>query len=75
MRTDFYDRNHIPVIAGRGTFIDKNTLKLAGKRPKLTADYFIIATGSRPYHPPDVDFDHPRVLRQRYDTVARLFPA
>ena len=70
MRTDFYDRNHIPVIAGRGTFIDKNTLKLAGKRTKLTADYFIIATGSRPYHPPDVDFDHPRIFDS--DTILSL---
>ena len=70
MRTDFYDRNHIPVIAGRGTFIDKNTLKLAGKRTKVTADYFIIATGSRPYHPPDVDFDHPRIFDS--DTILSL---
>lgn len=70
MRTDFYDRNHIPVISGRGTFLDKNTLKLIGKRTKLTADHFIIATGSRPYHPPDVDFDHPRLFDS--DTILSL---
>src|SRR4029078_7828651 len=28
----------------------------------LTSDYFVLATGARPYHPPDVDFDHPRVF-------------
>ena len=26
------------------------------------ADQFVIATGARPYHPSDIDFDHPRIL-------------
>ena len=59
MRTDFYERNRIPIIHGRAEFLDRHTVKLIGKRKKLSADYFIIATGSRPYHPPDVDFSHP----------------
>lgn len=59
MRSDFYERNHVPIFHGRASFIDKHTIKLVGKRKKLSADYFIIATGSRPYHPPDVDFNHP----------------
>ncbi|MBL6746868.1 MAG: Si-specific NAD(P)(+) transhydrogenase [Pseudomonadales bacterium] len=59
MRTDFYERNRIPIIHGRAEFLDRHTIKLIGKRKKLSADYFIIATGSRPYHPPDVDFSHP----------------
>jgi NAD(P) transhydrogenase len=62
MRTDFYERNRIPVFKGRAAFIDKKTIKLIGKRKQLSADYFIIATGSRPYHPPGVDFTHPRVF-------------
>ncbi len=28
----------------------------------FSAEHIVIATGSRPYQPPDVDFDHPRVL-------------
>ena len=36
----------------------------------LGADHFVIASGSRPYHPPDVDFSHPRVLDS--DSVLRL---
>ena len=36
----------------------------------LAAEHFVIATGSRPYHPPDVDFNHPRVLDS--DSVLRL---
>jgi NAD(P) transhydrogenase len=59
MRTDFYERNLIPVFHGFATFLDSHTIKLVGKRKKLSADYFLIATGSRPYHPPNVDFTHP----------------
>jgi NAD(P) transhydrogenase len=62
MRTDFYERNRIPVFKGRAAFVDNKTIKLIGKRKQLSADYFIIATGSRPYHPPGVDFTHPRVF-------------
>jgi len=62
MRTDFYDRNHIPIFKGRASFLDKNTIKLVGKRKKLSAAHFVIATGSSPYHPPGVDFSHPRVF-------------
>ena len=70
MRTDFYERNRIPVIKGRASFLDKYTIKLIGKRKKLSADYFIIATGSSPYHPPKVDFSHPLVFDS--DTILDL---
>ena len=33
----------------------------SGAAQRLSARHFVIATGSRPYHPPDVDFSHPRV--------------
>jgi len=70
MRTDFYDRNHIPIVKGRASFLDKNTIKLVGKRKKLSAGHFIIATGSSPYHPPGVDFSHPRVFDS--DTILSM---
>lgn len=70
MRTDFYERNQIPIIHGRAEFLDQHTIKLVGKRKKLSADYFIIATGSRPYHPPDVDFDHPLMFDS--DSILKL---
>lgn len=70
MRTDFYERNQIPIIKGRASFLDKKTIKIIGKRKKLTANHFIIATGSRPYHPPAVDFDHPCVFDS--DTILEL---
>lgn len=70
MRTDFYERNHVPIYKGRASFIDRNTIKLTGKRKKLSADYFILTTGSRPYRPPDVNFDHPRLFDS--DTILNL---
>jgi NAD(P) transhydrogenase len=70
MRADFYERNQIPIIKGRASFLDKHTIKLIGKRKKLTAAHFIIATGSRPYHPPAVDFSHPCVFDS--DTILSL---
>ncbi len=41
-----------------------------GKRDaRCTADHFVIATGSRPYHPPELDFTHPRIRDS--DTILR----
>ena len=33
-----------------------------GARERHRAEAIVIATGSRPYHPPDVDFAHPRIF-------------
>ena len=70
MRTDFYERNQIPIYKGKACFIDKKSIKLIGKRKKLSAHYFIIATGTSPYHPPGVDFTHPCVFDS--DTILSL---
>ncbi len=70
MRTDFYARNQIPIFKGRARFIDRHTIELPGKRSRFTAKHFVIATGSRPYHPPDVDFGHPRLFDS--DTILQL---
>ncbi len=73
MRTDFYARNVVEVIHGRATFADDHTVEVAkegGARDLLKADAFVIATGSRPYWPTDVDFSHPRILDS--DTVLEL---
>jgi NAD(P) transhydrogenase len=73
LRRGFYERNHVDVIAGRATFIDGQCIEVAavnGARHRLRAERVIIATGSRPYRPPDVDFSHPRIVDS--DTVLRL---
>jgi NAD(P) transhydrogenase len=72
-RLRHYARNRIEVIHGRASFIDTHRLEIAQERgvsEEVTADHFVIATGSRPYHPEDIDFNHPRVLDS--DSVLRL---
>lgn len=59
MRQAFYDRNDVPVLEGHARFIDEHTVEIGGKQ--ITADRFVLAPGSRPYRPPNVDFSHPRV--------------
>jgi NAD(P) transhydrogenase len=72
-RQAFYDRNHIPVLCGNARFIDPKTIEVDepnGVKHRLTAGGFVIATGSRPYRPPDVDFTHPRIFDS--DTILDL---
>ena len=69
----FYERNRVPIFGGSARFIDPHTIELLeakGAEEKLTADHFVIATGSRPYHPADVDFQHPRIFDS--DTILKL---
>ena len=60
----YCERNNIRVFHGHAQFIDEHTVSISDGRneiEKLKADYFVIATGSRPYHPQDIDFNHPRI--------------
>lgn len=64
LHTNFYVRNRVNVHIGNASFIDKNTISLAipdGARETIRAANIVIATGSRPYRPADVDFNHPRI--------------
>ncbi len=73
LRGGFYNRNEVDIIHGTASFVDKNTLKIVmldGSIEHLTAESFVIATGSRPYNPVDVDFKHPRVYDS--DTILSL---
>lgn len=69
MREKFYQRNRVPIIHGTATFVDPHTVQIEdGSR--FSADGFIIAAGSRPYRPPNIDFSHPRVFDS--DTILEL---
>ena len=64
MRERFYTRNDVDLLAGSACFVDPHSVRISGDSgPPFTAsaDHFVIAVGSHPYRPPDVDFDHPRV--------------
>lgn len=73
MRTAFYDRNDIPIIRGQGKFLDSHTIESVdqhGTRSIVRGKSVVIATGSRPFRPPEVDFSHPRVFDS--DTILNL---
>tara|TARA_R110002049_G_scaffold4601_5_gene32777 strand:+ start:1078752 stop:1080140 length:1389 start_codon:yes stop_codon:yes gene_type:complete len=60
MRQSFYDRNNVPIYFGQARFVDDHTIAIADER--ITAKNFVIATGSRPYHPEGVDFSHRNIF-------------
>jgi len=59
-------RNHIELIPGMASFVDPHTLSIDIEGQQLhrtlTADKIIIATGTLPARPGNVDFDATRVL-------------
>ncbi len=59
-----YQRNRLELIFGHASFVTPQRVSV--QRPNgatllLEARHIVIATGSRPYHPPELDFSHPRV--------------
>jgi len=64
LRTSFYDRNRITLLHGEASFIDNHTISIQkddGSNETLSAQTIVIATGSRPYRPSEIDFSHKRV--------------
>jgi NAD(P) transhydrogenase len=64
MRQRFYSRNQVPVLEGSASLVDANTVRVTPRMAPafaIRAEQIVIATGSRPYHPPGLDFSHPRV--------------
>ncbi len=72
-RTSYYARNRVDLFYGTGSFADEQTIEVVcpnGVVEKLVATQIIIATGSRPYRPADIDFTHERVYDS--DTILTL---
>jgi len=63
LRTQFYARNRIDLYAGKAFFMDKNRIEVRGGQATetLIAKEVVIASGSRPYKPANVDFSHERI--------------
>lgn len=64
MHTNFFARNRVTVHLGDASFVDSSTVAVKlpdGATDLLRAKDIVIATGSRPYRPDDVDFFHPRI--------------
>lgn len=57
------DKNKVDVLHGMGSFVDKNTIKISGKKEQtITADKVIIATGSKPNFFPGMEPDKKRII-------------
>ncbi|WP_199610590.1 Si-specific NAD(P)(+) transhydrogenase [Flocculibacter collagenilyticus] len=73
LRGSFYDRNNVTVYHGEASFVDQHTLAIQyndGSQEELTAKNIIIASGSRPYRPENIDFTHNRIFDS--DTILSL---
>ena len=69
---DAFDRNGVDVLWGAAHFEGPNLLQIVrdDETELLTADYFVIATGTRPAKPDDVPFDGKYVFSS--DVVTKL---
>ena len=73
LRGSFYNRNRVTLIHGEATFIGQNTLSIKrddGTEETISGKQFVLATGSRPYTPADIDFKHPRIYNS--DTILSM---
>jgi NAD(P) transhydrogenase len=56
-------RNHVHVVHGSARFVDPHTVEVSdGDERRLSAEHVVIATGTRPAHPPGVAFDDMTIL-------------
>ena len=73
LRGGFYTRNEVDIHHGSASFVDAHTLTIEsedGSVETITTDQVVIATGSRPYRPANVNFNHPRIYDS--DTILSL---
>ncbi|HEY5962221.1 MAG TPA: FAD-dependent oxidoreductase, partial [Polyangiaceae bacterium] len=73
MRQSFYDRNQVRLVHGTARFTGPDAIEVAtpnGQSERLSAAHFVVATGSRPYRPTDVDFSHHSIFDS--DTILKL---
>lgn len=64
MHTQYFNKNRIAVHEGTARFISDREVVVDGAigiTDTIQADTIIIATGSRPYRPADIDFTHARI--------------
>ncbi|HEX3049346.1 MAG TPA: Si-specific NAD(P)(+) transhydrogenase [Aggregatilineaceae bacterium] len=67
------ERHQVSVFWGEGTLIDAHTVRVhthEGVDVDLETEIILIATGSSPYHPPDIPFDGRLILDS--DSVLRM---
>ncbi len=56
-------RNHVQMLTGFATFVDGHTMTIDGhNHPKVTAHKIVLAPGTAPARPPEVEFDDRRIV-------------
>jgi NAD(P) transhydrogenase len=56
-------RNHVQIVHGSARFLDSHTVLVSGdEERRISADRVVIASGTRPAHPRDVEFDDRTIL-------------
>ena len=69
-------RNHVELVDGIGKFVDAHTIFVEGRsRTTISADFVVIATGTSPARPKEVDFDQARVLDSDEILALETIPA
>ncbi|WP_439135186.1 Si-specific NAD(P)(+) transhydrogenase [Pseudomaricurvus sp.] len=64
MLTTLYARNRVVMHVGEARFVDPKRVEVVlddGAKEYINAKNVLIATGSRPYRPANVNFNHPRI--------------
>ncbi|MGH7297616.1 MAG: Si-specific NAD(P)(+) transhydrogenase [Polyangiaceae bacterium] len=54
------ERHGIPLLRGVARFVDPHTVEITGSGGaprRITSEVFLVATGSKPHHPPGIPFD------------------
>ncbi|MDG1819746.1 MAG: Si-specific NAD(P)(+) transhydrogenase [Porticoccaceae bacterium] len=72
-RTKGYARNRVHMHTGRAKFIGSHEIEVTGSDDKvitLRSKNFLLATGSSPYRPDDIDFDDPNIFDS--DTILSM---
>jgi NAD(P) transhydrogenase len=67
------ERHGVPLLRGVARFVDAHTIELTaggGAPRRVTSEFFLVATGSKPHHPPDIPFDDENV--DDSDTILQI---
>ena len=49
---NFYENNEVDIYFGTAQFLSAKKIEILEKKRTISANYFIIATGTSPYRPP-----------------------
>ena len=65
-------RHKVDLFQGTGSFVDAHTINISNEEgdTRITGDYIIIATGSYPFHPDNIDFDG--IIVHDSDTILNI---